>query len=167
LVSGYLLAKVIHETCGVPVQIKWPNDLLIHEKKIGGILTEARSNQLVVGIGLNVRFSPEDSQLRNDFAIPATNLGDEGLDATPLSLWIEIVKKGRMYWSQLTSSVTPDEFINLLTPYLSWVGKKVLIKTYNEDPFEAIISGISNQGGLIVKAGGKVTVLYAGSIIPA
>jgi BirA family transcriptional regulator, biotin operon repressor / biotin---[acetyl-CoA-carboxylase] ligase len=167
LISGYLMARIMRETCGLVVQIKWPNDLIINERKIGGILTEARSNHLVVGIGINVLFSPDDSQLRYDFAIPATNLGDEGIDACPLSLWAEITEKGFMYWNQLIGSVTPDEFIYALMPYLAWVGKKVLVKTFNQDPFEAFISGISNQGGLIVNSGGRETVLYAGSIIPA
>ncbi|MCU0598817.1 MAG: biotin--[acetyl-CoA-carboxylase] ligase [Desulfobacterales bacterium] len=167
LIAGYLLARIISEKYGLPVRIKWPNDLLVNNKKIGGILTEARNGQLVVGIGINLAFSPESSQLRNDFAVSATNLRDEGINSTPLSLWMEIAEKGRRYFDQLTGSVSPDEFINALKLYLAWVGEKVLVKIVDQDPFEAVISGISSQGGLVVKTDTSEKVVYAGSIIPA
>jgi BirA family transcriptional regulator, biotin operon repressor / biotin---[acetyl-CoA-carboxylase] ligase len=167
LIAGYLLARIIMEGFRLPVRIKWPNDLLVNGKKIGGILTEARNGHLVVGIGINIVFSPDSSQLRNDFAVQATNLKDEGADTAPLSLWMEIAEKGHQYWNQLTGSVSPDNFINALKPYIAWIGEKVLVKTIQQEPFEAVITGISDQGGLIVKKGGKEAVIYAGSIIPA
>lgn len=36
------------------IQIRWPNDLVVSEKKLGGILCEAKGNGLVVGVGVNV-----------------------------------------------------------------------------------------------------------------
>lgn len=46
------------QTCGVSVQIKWPNDLLIDNAKVGGILIESTPHPLgtwcVIGIGLNI-----------------------------------------------------------------------------------------------------------------
>ncbi|MBF8377449.1 biotin--[acetyl-CoA-carboxylase] ligase [Alicyclobacillus mali] len=49
---------------GVPAQIKWPNDLLLNGKKIGGILAQIRAegelvDHAVIGIGLNANFSIE------------------------------------------------------------------------------------------------------------
>jgi BirA family biotin operon repressor/biotin-[acetyl-CoA-carboxylase] ligase len=167
LIAGCLLARIITENYGLPIRIKWPNDLLVNDKKIGGILTEARNGQLLIGIGVNVVFSPDSSRLRNDFAVSATHLVNEGVSVTPLSLWMEITEKGRRYFNQLTGAASPDEFVNSLRPYLAWVGKKVLVKILDQDPFEAVILGISDQGGLIVKADGKEKVIYAGSIIPA
>lgn len=44
--------------CGVPVEIKWPNDLVLHKRKLGGILTETKVQQgqitqAVIGVGIN------------------------------------------------------------------------------------------------------------------
>jgi BirA family transcriptional regulator, biotin operon repressor / biotin---[acetyl-CoA-carboxylase] ligase len=167
LMAGYLMARIISEEFGLHIKIKWPNDLLVNEKKIGGILTEARQGQLVIGIGINIVFSPDFSQLRNDFAVQATNLQTEGVHTSPLSLWMKIAENGRLYWQQMTGSVSPEDFISALKPFLAWVGEKVLVKTMQQEPFEAIITGISDQGGLILKVDGKETVIYAGSIIPA
>jgi BirA family biotin operon repressor/biotin-[acetyl-CoA-carboxylase] ligase len=53
------VAEAIEEVTGIEVQLKWPNDLLLHGKKIGGILAEgvSKGTELdftVIGIGLNV-----------------------------------------------------------------------------------------------------------------
>ncbi len=167
LMAGYILARILTERYGFTVKIKWPNDLMVHDKKIGGILTEFRQGRLVVGIGLNLIYSPDDSRLRNDFAVSATNFKREGYHAAPLSLWMQIVDKGSLYWRQMVGSISPQDFIHALKPYLAWVGKKVRIKITDLDIVEGVISGISNQGGLIVTTHGKERVLYSGTIISA
>ncbi len=59
LMSAVSICEAIKEKAGLTGQIKWPNDILIHHKKLGGILTELNaetdlSRFVVVGIGLNV-----------------------------------------------------------------------------------------------------------------
>lgn len=58
--AGALAASAaIEEVCGISPNIKWPNDLLLNEKKISGILTEAAwqgegGGFVIVGTGINV-----------------------------------------------------------------------------------------------------------------
>ena len=53
------------------VSIKWPNDVLIDEKKVSGILIETADNDMVViGIGVNTVSQPDDNQV----VYPTTNL---------------------------------------------------------------------------------------------
>ncbi len=59
LMTAIACAEAVEEVTGLLPSIKWPNDLLIGEKKMGGILTEAdmemdRINFVIVGIGINV-----------------------------------------------------------------------------------------------------------------
>lgn len=61
----------------IPVQIKWPNDLILHEKKLGGMLTEARIDNdqirdLAFGLGINVNGS--ETTLPPDLRGIATSL---------------------------------------------------------------------------------------------
>ena len=92
----------IQETTGLRADVKWPNDLVLHEKKIGGILCEAantapaniasanmaplnvapasieysnRVDFVVVGIGLNLNFCADD--LPHDAKLPASSLNLE------------------------------------------------------------------------------------------
>ena len=56
--------RAIARVCGLHAQIKWPNDLVLQGKKVGGILTESvllpRQAAVVLGIGINVAHRPED-----------------------------------------------------------------------------------------------------------
>ena len=59
LVTGVAVAETLDEECKLDVGIKWPNDILIGEKKVCGILTEANINPqgleyVVVGVGIDL-----------------------------------------------------------------------------------------------------------------
>ncbi len=67
LIAGVAVEDAVRETTGLPADLRWPNDLLLNEKKFAGILTEmgseaTRVQHAVIGIGINVnqkRFPPE------------------------------------------------------------------------------------------------------------
>lgn len=65
LVAGLALARTLEELGVEGVQLKWPNDVLIHGSKIAGILVElipgrGRTPAAVVGLGINLRL-PDDA----------------------------------------------------------------------------------------------------------
>ena len=47
------------EACGPDVRLKWPNDLLLGGKKLGGILVETTPDRAICGIGINLTWAPE------------------------------------------------------------------------------------------------------------
>jgi BirA family biotin operon repressor/biotin-[acetyl-CoA-carboxylase] ligase len=53
------------EACGPEVRLKWPNDLLLAQKKVGGILVEATPAKAVCGIGINLTWAPEGAAMLN------------------------------------------------------------------------------------------------------
>jgi len=63
MITSLSVVKAIKKITGINALIKWPNDIYIDNKKVGGILTELnaeldRVNFIIVGIGLNVNFNP-------------------------------------------------------------------------------------------------------------
>ncbi|TMK84755.1 MAG: biotin--[acetyl-CoA-carboxylase] ligase, partial [Actinobacteria bacterium] len=65
LAAGACMAVSCSVACGVDVRCEWPNDLMAGERKIGGILAEAkveaaRLAHVVVGVGMNVAQTAED-----------------------------------------------------------------------------------------------------------
>jgi BirA family transcriptional regulator, biotin operon repressor / biotin---[acetyl-CoA-carboxylase] ligase len=59
LAVGVAVARAVQAACGVDLQIKWPNDLYLQERKLGGVLIEHRGEtggacRVVIGVGLNV-----------------------------------------------------------------------------------------------------------------
>lgn len=75
LISGVAVQDATREVTGLQADIRWPNDLLIDEKKFAGILTEmssdsSRVHHAVIGIGINVN----QQSFPEDFALTATSL---------------------------------------------------------------------------------------------
>ncbi len=71
------LAQALRERWSVPVGVKWPNDLYVRNRKLGGVLIELSSQAesiewLVAGIGINVNNEPP-----KDTRVPATSLAHE------------------------------------------------------------------------------------------
>jgi BirA family biotin operon repressor/biotin-[acetyl-CoA-carboxylase] ligase len=55
LLAGVGMVKALREYGGVHATVKWPNDVLIHSRKVGGVLCEhVVPDAVVVGVGLNV-----------------------------------------------------------------------------------------------------------------
>ncbi|MBI5834470.1 MAG: biotin--[acetyl-CoA-carboxylase] ligase [Armatimonadetes bacterium] len=64
LASGVAAARAAGSVSGRPVRLKWPNDVLLDGKKVGGILTEVHAgnggNAAIVGVGINVAQQADD-----------------------------------------------------------------------------------------------------------
>jgi BirA family biotin operon repressor/biotin-[acetyl-CoA-carboxylase] ligase len=65
LIAGVAAARAISAETGLKPSIKWPNDILIGNKKVAGILTEMscevdRINYVILGIGINVNTIEKD-----------------------------------------------------------------------------------------------------------
>jgi BirA family transcriptional regulator, biotin operon repressor / biotin---[acetyl-CoA-carboxylase] ligase len=77
LVTAAVIADYLKTAFNLEIQIKWPNDLLLNHKKMGGILTEIRGeldliDYLVIGIGLNV--NQKSADFPSELANQATSL---------------------------------------------------------------------------------------------
>jgi BirA family biotin operon repressor/biotin-[acetyl-CoA-carboxylase] ligase len=51
------------EACGAGVRVKWPNDLLLRGRKVGGILVETTATRAVCGIGINLTWAPDGAAM--------------------------------------------------------------------------------------------------------
>jgi BirA family biotin operon repressor/biotin-[acetyl-CoA-carboxylase] ligase len=59
---GLATVAAVASTAGVEAGLKWPNDVVVGERKLGGILAQRASDgAVVVGLGLNVRWSPDEA----------------------------------------------------------------------------------------------------------
>ncbi len=74
----------VRSLTGLSVGIKWPNDLYIDGKKLGGVMAESSGGAVVIGIGLNVNVDPAD--LPSVEWYPVTSLLAEGSGRIDLAL---------------------------------------------------------------------------------
>lgn len=90
MLAALAAADAVENMTQLRAQVKWPNDIVLHNKKIGGVLSEAQNGAenpisstrfvefVVIGIGLNVNFGAGD--LPRDAKIPASSLRLESGD---------------------------------------------------------------------------------------
>ena len=80
LAAAVATAEAIQKACTLPCRIKWPNDILIRNHKVAGILTEKQSRNgqdaFVIGIGINCNQTKEVFE-GYELNIPATSLAIE------------------------------------------------------------------------------------------
>lgn len=79
LAVGVVVRRALKETTGLDIALKWPNDLVFDERKLGGILLELRAeaqggSHVVAGIGLNVALPPDVLPTLSDWPRGAVDL---------------------------------------------------------------------------------------------
>ncbi len=75
LAVGVALAEAVETAAGLPVDLKWPNDLYIARRKLAGILAEATGDAVVVGYGVNVTAASFPPNLRDRATSLESELG--------------------------------------------------------------------------------------------
>jgi BirA family biotin operon repressor/biotin-[acetyl-CoA-carboxylase] ligase len=164
LVAAYIVAHSL-ELLGVDVRIKWPNDLLYKTRKIGGILVEQQDRKIIVGIGINVASAPRLPPAGTETVMAATCLAQEGFDLSPLKAWCHLVESGIHCFEMLIRQLKVSEFINLITDRLAWRGKHVHILENGKDVCPAIVMGVAEDGGLLVKKNARTQIIHSGKIL--
>jgi len=165
LVFGYVFSEVLLEM-GTYAQLKWPNDLLVDGRKVGGLLIEEARSTVVLGMGLNLVASPSDDLMRDDRSVPAGILQIPDHALTAMGLWRTLVTRGKSVYEYLLDDCTPVRFLARVANRLAWLGRTVLVREGGEGEYTAVVKGLSSNGGLVMSRGERETILYSGSIFP-
>lgn len=137
----------------VPVMIKWPNDMLINERKVGGILTEMKIEEekiksAIVGIGINVNMTEED--IPEEIKEIASSLKIyKRQDFSRSLLAAEIIKESDR-WYQLLEKRQIKTIIDRWMQLSDTLGRQVKIVLSNRELI-ATAEAIDEEGRLIVK----------------
>lgn len=156
LATGVAVAKTLI-SLGVDAKIKWPNDVLINNKKISGILTESTiissnvnpRNYIVVGVGIdtNLKINDfKDKELKNRITTLNEELG-KNINEN------EFIAKFLIEFEEIYNLYKKEEFETTLNDWRSLsdtIGKNVKIKQLNEEKYGYAI-GINDEGNLIIK----------------
>jgi BirA family transcriptional regulator, biotin operon repressor / biotin---[acetyl-CoA-carboxylase] ligase len=165
MLASLSVANAIETTTGLRCQIKWPNDVLIHDKKVCGILieTDIRKNSLqhvIIGIGINVNMRVAEYP---EIASFATSLSDQtGLEVSRL----QIVSRVLMNIEMLYQTMAHSDFIwQEWKERLVTLGQKVEVNMGNI-LYQGIAESVSRDGSLLLRQqDGKSIRIIVGDII--
>jgi len=171
LIAGLSVAQAVQEITGVKPDLRWPNDLMIGEKKFCGILTEmnaevTRVRFAVVGIGINVN----QWEFPADLAETATSLRIEtGREWSRVELLASLLQSLDQEYRALNSgdfALVRTDILRRFEQVSSYArGKHV---TVDEDGgYEGVTAGLDQRGFLLVQTEKGIKTVLSGSVRPA
>jgi len=152
LVCALAVAETVERTTGVGTRVKWPNDVLVEDRKLAGILLEGREQTVACGIGLNV--NQDAASLARAARLPAASLrtvtGHEHDRAPLLALLLELLEARYDGWCR-----------DGLAPLLPELERRDALRgrTVTVGDAAGVASGIAPDGRLRVRADDGTTVL--------
>lgn len=162
LVLGLATADAIQKSSQLMCDLRWPNDVLIREKKVAGILTHLTEGCIVAGIGINVNQTGFPFDLRT----PATSLRIEsnGHEQSRESVIVHLLDSIDTFCELLHTS-GPESILRAFTSASSYaLHRRVVIEDTGE---KGITAGLDRSGFLLVNLDrGKQERVAAGGVRP-
>jgi len=168
LLAGVAVAFAIRQQTHLMTQLKWPNDVLIGEKKVAGILAELAADghaikHLILGIGLNINL--EAAMLSPELTKTATSLKIElGRVVSRLEMLETLVNQlERWYTVFLDQGSTP--IIEEYNRFSNTLGRRIQV-VFHDRVVEGEAVGLAPNGGLILRErDGTSTTIFTGDVV--
>jgi BirA family transcriptional regulator, biotin operon repressor / biotin---[acetyl-CoA-carboxylase] ligase len=161
LLTGVAVALAVRGATGLEATLKWPNDVLIGDRKLAGILAEQSGAEqsgaeqsgaaVVVGIGLNVATTPE-ALPSGAGGLRATSLAIEGADVSREVLLAEILSQLERWYVAFRENPSP-EAVGLLAEYrrlCGTLGRTVRVELPGGRILAGLAEDVDHDGRLLV-----------------
>ena len=166
MLAGLSAHTAVLAQTGLAAELKWPNDLLLNGKKLGGILTEMHAEPnavrfVIVGIGINV----SQEKFPGELAGTATSLHKEtGRAHSRLEVLVKLLSQFETDYNRFLLEGAPYvvQRFQLISSFAN--GRRVKVDT-GADSYVGTTAGLSAEGLLIVrKEDGASTTVIAGDV---
>ncbi len=161
--AGLAAVKTVTTLCDLPARLKWPNDVVVADKKLAGLLAESNHDVVVVGMGLNIDW-PE---LPADIAESATAVSLAGGRVQPRRIVLDSWLRNFEAWLR----VVEREPLN--TAWLrhaqrsvsATLGRRVRVEMTDSD-YEGLAYDLTGDGHLVVRGdSGELRTFATGDIV--
>jgi len=157
--AGLAVAEGIDKTCGIETKLRWPNDVLAGDRKLGGILVESRStghalDAFVVGVGINLYLRGGD--LPDEVAERATSISAQVADVTGgivparAELLGAILLELETVLQSMTAMKGRAEVVRRVERRSAVIGGRVVVRYADGRTSEGRATGLSAEGGLVL-----------------
>lgn len=174
LLTGVAVAAALRDRTGVEVVLKWPNDIMVGARKLGGILTEQVAtpggSRVVVGIGVNVSQRGDELPVgtATSLALELDAAGAGARSALDRSVLVRSVLRAIEgvygHWVH-AGGIADDELRGAYVAACSTIGEDVAVSLPNGTVHRGVAAGIDERGQLIVTDGGRRSVFAAGDVV--
>ncbi len=166
LAAAVAAVEATRVVAGIEPGIKWPNDLLIGERKVAGILTEVsaemeRVNFLILGVGVNANFSADS--FPGELKSTAATLLEQSGHPVDRAAWVRtfLVNMEKLYFDSLSLGFV--RVLELWRSYSVTLGRVVSVRL-TDRTVEGVALDIDDKGALVVKTATGVETFLAGDV---
>jgi BirA family biotin operon repressor/biotin-[acetyl-CoA-carboxylase] ligase len=168
LVTGLAVADVLQQVAGLPATLKWPNDVLVGDRKVSGILAErlqlASGPAVVVGTGLNVSLAADELPVPT-----ATSLLLEGSATVDrevlLRAYLRALEQRYTQWRAVGGDPRAGDIAAAYRENCSTIGRDVRVNLPSGDVVVGRADGVDDSGRLLVHdTAGHTRPLAAGDV---
>ena len=135
--------------------VKWPNDILINQKKVAGILLEAVTKQtiecVIIGVGINVN----TKAFPNDLIIKATSLKNESSEVNKIELFKNILNTFKDEYDRYLKH--QSDYLDAIKNHFYLQDKEVSF-IYKEKEHRGIVKGITKTGEIIIETANNILI---------
>lgn len=142
-------AEACEEVAGVRPGLKWPNDLVVDDRKLAGVLTEVLGDAVVAGIGINLAWAPEGAAALS--AVAGRDVDLEALLAALLERLAHWYGRG-------------DELAGAYRRRCATLGRLVRVEL-DDEVFTGTAADVSDEGHLLVDVGVCLRTVAAGDVV--
>ena len=169
LATGVAVENTLKRIGVKNAEIKWPNDILIHGKKVCGILTEAITSfntieSVIIGVGIDANISIENfpEELQENMTTLNDEIGEKVDENLLIKLFLEEFDK-------ISEQFINEEYETILKEWRKnsyTIGKIVEVHEPFSKPYDGYVLGISRDGSLVVeKIDGTLEKVISGECI--
>ncbi len=161
---GLAVAQAIQTVTGVACDLRWPNDVLVRDRKCAGILAQLHGTAIVAGIGINVNqsaFPPDIAQIATSLRIES---GREQSREALLTALLDDIDRHCDILAKQGRAVIFDLFTQA-SSYVS--GRRVTVELPDRE-VTGITAGLTTEGFLRLRRDdGREEIVIAGGVRPA
>ena len=155
---GISIVEGIKQDTGINTTLKWPNDIMINNKKIGGILIEKKKKMIVVGIGINVKENYNDLHPMIKNQSTSLNIIDNS-EISIEKLLANILNKFEKNYYEKNS----EKIIKKWETKCAHMNKNIKFHN-NKIITNGIFKGINKNGAAIINIHGNKKIIFGGGI---
>ena len=175
LLAGVAVAEALEFVTGIPMRLKWPNDIVIRDEdapsgkggKVGGLLAErdAASGAIVVGVGINVDLAAEDLPVPT-----ATSLTLAGVPrprrAKVIGRAVSRIESWFTAWDAVSADTQAlDQLLKAYRDRCISIGSELTVAGPDGTQLQGRGAGIGPHGELLVDTGEKVVPVVVGDVV--
>jgi BirA family transcriptional regulator, biotin operon repressor / biotin---[acetyl-CoA-carboxylase] ligase len=158
LLTGVAVTQALRQIAEVDARLKWPNDVLIEERKVAGILAERAGTAVVVGVGVNVSLDATELPVP---AATSLKLADAAvIDRDPLLRAI-LRRLATVYTAWAESDSLRETYLGLSAT----IGRQVRVELPDGGRLDGEARDIDEFGRIVVRTADGDRALSAGDIV--